>query len=298
MHSILVVDDEKSIRTMLLDFLEERYRVATVENGEVALDWLEKNPCDLVISDINMPGIKGPELLYRIKQRWPHIITVLITAYNINDYIRMAKTYDICNIIPKTSPFNFDELQTLLHGLLTKEIFGLERYLRARHTILTTAVITSSQQSREVREEITDLFQKRFGMVGEMRLTIDEIVTNAIYHAPRLADNRQKYQEFTEVELLPDEYVHLTAGFDDEKYGVSILDGQGSLRRETVLYKIDRHIHEEGIMDDSGRGIHMSRLFADRMIINIQANFKTEVILMNYFSPTYRGFKPLYINEI
>lgn len=82
------------------------------------------------------------------------------------------------------------------------------------------------------------------------------------------------------------------------KYAVSITDYQGKLTKETVLYKIDRQITGEGLLDDSGRGIHMSRLFADRMIINIEPGKRTEVILLNYFSHKYRGYKPLYINEL
>jgi hypothetical protein len=42
----------------------------------------------------------------------------------------------------------------------------------------------------------------------------------------------------------------------------------------------------------------MSRLFSDRMIINIAPKKRTEVILINYFSHKYRGYKPLYINEL
>jgi hypothetical protein len=87
-------------------------------------------------------------------------------------------------------------------------------------------------------------------------------------------------------------------GYDREKYAVSVTDNQGKLKKETVLYKIDRQLTGEGLLDDSGRGIHMSRLFADRMIINIDPNKRTEVILMNYFSNKYRGYKPLYINEL
>ena len=61
---------------------------------------------------------------------------------------------------------------------------------------------------------------------------------------------------------------------------------------------MERQISGAGLLDESGRGIHMSRLFADRMVINIDPGRKTEVILMNYLSPAYRGFKPLYINEL
>jgi len=52
------------------------------------------------------------------------------------------------------------------------------------------------------------------------------------------------------------------------------------------------------MLDDSGRGIHMSRLFADRLLINIKPGSITEVIIMNYFSTKYRGYRPLYITEI
>ena len=42
----------------------------------------------------------------------------------------------------------------------------------------------------------------------------------------------------------------------------------------------------------------MSRIFADRMIINIDPGKKTETIIFNYRKPLYHGFKPLYINEL
>ncbi|MFH0919575.1 MAG: hypothetical protein V1913_04380, partial [Fibrobacterota bacterium] len=59
-----------------------------------------------------------------------------------------------------------------------------------------------------------------------------------------------------------------------------------------------RHIKGEGILDDSGRGLFMSRIFADRLIINIDPGKKTEMIVLNYRSSIYQGFKPLYINEL
>jgi len=83
-----------------------------------------------------------------------------------------------------------------------------------------------------------------------------------------------------------------------EKYGVSVLDTSGKLTKETVLYKIDRHIHGEGLMDEDGRGLHMSRIYSDRLIINIKKNVATEAIFLNYLTDKYKGFKPLYINEI
>ncbi len=297
-YRILIVDDEKAIRMMLLDYLENLYEVETAETGERALEIMKEKSFDLVISDINMPGISGPELLSKIGSKYPNTKTALITAYNVDEYIRVAREFSITNIIPKTVPFNFTELDFIVRGLVTGDIFGISRYLLDNGTIIEKHTITSTSDARRIQDHLLTLFQKKFGSAGDMKIILDEIITNAIYHAPAYPDGTEKYREFSDVTLEPHEYIGVECGFDSEKYAVGITDNQGRLSKEKVLNKIERQITGEGILDDSGRGIHMTRLFADRMIINIAPNKKTEVILMNYFSNKYRGYKPLYINEL
>jgi CheY-like chemotaxis protein len=297
-YKILIVDDEKAIRMMLLDYLENSYEVHTADTGARALELMESNTYDLVISDVNMPGMSGPVLLREIRIRFPKTKTALITAYNVDEYINIAKEYQIANIIPKTVPFNFNELGAIIFGLLTGKVFGLIGYLLEDGLVLEKYVIKSSRDAREIREQIIDLFNEKFGSSGDMKLIVDEIITNAIYHAPLSNDGTEKYEEFSDVFLEPNEYIYIECGYDREKYGVSVTDYQGRLTKERVLYKISRQITGEGLLDDSGRGIHMSRLFADRLVINIEPNKRTEVILINYFANKYRGYKPLYINEI
>ncbi len=298
MRRILIVDDEVSIRTMLLDFLETSYEVVTAEHAEAALALCSERTFDMVISDINMPGMKGPQLLFEIKRLYPATRTVLITAYNVDDYVRLARKSGVSNIIPKTSPFNFTELGSLVDGLLSGNIFGMARYMLPTYTPLGTFVVHSSNEAKDMREAAVALLSDKLGVAGDMRLILDEIMTNAVYHAPAFPDGTRKYEEFSDVVLTPEEYVYLECGYDTEKYGISVTDNMGRLTKETVLYKIERQMSGEGVLDDSGRGLHMSRLFSDRMIINIAPKRKTEVLLINYFSHKYRGYKPLYINEL
>ncbi len=296
--SILVVDDEEVIRNMILDYLEDDYEVICTQNANEALEVLNSRKIDLVISDINMPGIKGYELLSKIHKDFPKIKTALITAYNVDEYVRLAKQHGICNIISKTTPFNFNELKAVVNGLLSGEIFGLDRYLLKDHTIIDTFVIRSAMEAKVIREKVVEIFKNMFDDIGELKLVLDELITNAVYHAPVTIDGEEKYKEFSNIKLEPDEYVYVTLGYDSEKYGVSVLDNQGSLKKDTIMYKIDRHLSTEGILDDSGRGIHMSRIFADRLIANIDPNKKTEMLLFNYLDKNYKGYKPLYINEL
>jgi CheY-like chemotaxis protein len=283
---------------MVVDFLEDQYHVESAECGEQALKMLSARTFDLVISDICMPGMDGVELLRTIRMLYPSIKTVLMTANDIDQFLELALLDGIANIIPKTVPFNFSEVAVVVKGLLTGEIFGLPRYLLSEGTIFAEYRITSSSEGCSVRDEIARIMKQRFNSAGDMKLSLDEIITNAIYHAPDGGDGTDKYKAYTDILLFPDEYVRVVCGFDHEKCGVAIIDQKGRLTKETVLAKIHRQVSGEGLCDTSGRGIHMSRLFADRMIINIDRGKKTEVILMNYTIPAYRGFKPLYINEL
>ena len=273
--------------------------IATSPDAADALEKVKRDQYDLVISDINMPGMKGYELLKEIGDIAPETKTALITAYNVDEYVRIAKHHGICNIISKTTPFNFDEVEALVRGLITGDIFGIEKHLHPGFQLLGSHILQNSNQSKEVRSDILKNLPPFKKEDHEVKLVLDEIMTNAIYHSSVLETGGKKYPEYKYVELDEPEYVHVNYGSDHEKICISIVDNQGTLDKERVLYLIDRHVHAEGILDESGRGIFMSRLFADRIIINIEPKNKTEFIIIFYLEPTaFKGYKPLYINQL
>jgi DNA-binding NtrC family response regulator len=80
--SILVVDDEPLIRDTLAEFLQqEGFEVVSCGSGEAALERAGERPFDLVLCDINLPGIDGLDVLERLLQLDPEVFVVLITAY-------------------------------------------------------------------------------------------------------------------------------------------------------------------------------------------------------------------------
>jgi two-component system alkaline phosphatase synthesis response regulator PhoP len=79
---VLVVDDEGAIRYSISKTLQRvGYQVHTAENGEKALDMMEHQAYDVVLTDIRMPGLTGVELLARIKEQAPDAVVILLTGY-------------------------------------------------------------------------------------------------------------------------------------------------------------------------------------------------------------------------
>jgi len=79
---VLVVDDDPTIVELLSSFLDTKgYSVRTCANGQQGLEAIEEEEVDLVISDIEMAGVNGYELLRQTRRNYPKIGIVLMTGY-------------------------------------------------------------------------------------------------------------------------------------------------------------------------------------------------------------------------
>ncbi len=79
---ILLVDDEDAIRYSISKTLQRvGYQVHTAASGEDALDMMDHQDYDVVLTDIRMPGLTGVELLAKIKERAPDVVVILLTGY-------------------------------------------------------------------------------------------------------------------------------------------------------------------------------------------------------------------------
>lgn len=303
--SVLIVDDEPEIREMLSDYLsdDEGYTVFTAEDGIDALEnVLPHKKVDLVLSDINMPRMKGFELLNKVRELYPEIKRVLITAYNVEDYLELAMKHDVGNIFVKTTPFNFDELSTILRNLLSNDIFGAERYMSGDFKVCTLTV-TRGDTLRQYSKKVIE-FLPPSENYKKLELVLVELLSNAIFYGIRRESPDMKETWNHDFELSPEEAIQIKVLWDDKKYAISILDKGGKLKKQDVLYWLHRQIDKDneglplGILDSHGRGLYIARKYIDRILININTNERTEVIIINYYNEEYSGFKPLYINEI
>jgi len=109
-RTILVVDDDASIRSLIVEALrhEGDYIATEASDGKEALDALRSNLYDLVISDIQMPGMNGMDLLSRIREIHPTISVIMITGYPTVGLSVSAMKTGAVDFISK--PFRIDEL--------------------------------------------------------------------------------------------------------------------------------------------------------------------------------------------
>lgn len=113
---ILVVDDEKNIRLTMSQSLEPlEIPVQTAVNGEEALQKLREHPFGLVFLDLKMPGMDGMDVLRRIRDDWPKIRVIIITAHGTVESAVEAMKLGAADFIQKPfSPAEIRELATLV----------------------------------------------------------------------------------------------------------------------------------------------------------------------------------------
>ncbi|MBN2429436.1 MAG: sigma-54-dependent Fis family transcriptional regulator [Deltaproteobacteria bacterium] len=106
---ILVVDDEASMRHMLRLVLErEGYELVEAADGEEALKLLSETPFSVVLCDIRMPGMDGLALLYQVRERFPQVTMIMMSAYGTIDTAIQCLKQGAYDYISK--PFKTDEV--------------------------------------------------------------------------------------------------------------------------------------------------------------------------------------------
>lgn len=127
---ILIVDDEQSMREFLeIFFRRQDYDVATAASVDEALADIESKDFDLVISDIQMPGRTGIELLKILRKDFPDVLVIMITAFGTTETAIEAMKDGAYDYI--TKPFKVDEIRLVVEKALEKKtLYNENRRLR------------------------------------------------------------------------------------------------------------------------------------------------------------------------
>jgi signal transduction histidine kinase len=127
-NRVLVVDDEKEIRAFLNKALSRfgGFHVELAESGEEALHKLEKEPFDLVLTDLKMPKMDGLQLIAEIAKSKPETLTIMMTGHGTVDSALEAMKLGASDYI--TKPLNLDEMILRLRKVLEER----QRFVRLK----------------------------------------------------------------------------------------------------------------------------------------------------------------------
>jgi DNA-binding NtrC family response regulator len=186
---ILVVDDEAAARAALAELLRaEDYTVETAGDGFKALGRLAEFEPELVLSDLNMPGMDGVELLRKLKEHSAELPVILMTAFGGVETAVAAMREGATDYL--TKPLNTDELIIVLgraieSAKLRREASDLRSRLKDRYSF--DNIVGSSPEMQRVFKTIAQIAPSRATVLvtGESG-TGKELVAAAIHHhSPR-----------------------------------------------------------------------------------------------------------------
>ena len=116
MAEILIVDDNDVIRETLFELLSTSYSCDTAASAEQALEKLEEKPVDVLLTDINLPGLSGRELLLQMRQHSPQTPVIIISGLSDEDHAQQLMTMGAFDYLLK--PFRIDVVEASVRRAL------------------------------------------------------------------------------------------------------------------------------------------------------------------------------------
>ena len=148
-YKIMLVDDEEEVRTSIIrkiDWQDAGFEViGDAENGKEALEKIEQNEPDVVLTDIRMPYMDGLEMAENIRQRYPSIKIVIFSGFDEFEYAKKAIKLNVIEYILK--PVNVEELTAILKKI--KKNLDEEIEQKRNVTLLRESYIKSLPAIRE-----------------------------------------------------------------------------------------------------------------------------------------------------
>lgn len=171
MYKLIIVDDEEEVRKGIIQKIDwKRFNfevVGEAENGREALDLIEENVPDVVITDITMPLMDGLKLASLLKDNYPTVKTVILTGFDDFKFAQQAIKYGVADYILKpVMPKDINELIGKLETRINEEIAQKEDIVMLRKHYseslpvirekFLTQLISGSPEEREIKTRVCE----------------------------------------------------------------------------------------------------------------------------------------------
>lgn len=159
---ILVVDDDKSNLMIAQKLLAEEYKVAAANSGELTFRYLEKNIPDLILLDIQMPGMDGFQVMQKLQEseKWRKIPVIFLTAD------RSEKTEEACFKIGAVDYIGKPFVPSIMLQRVRRTL-ELEEYRQGLERMVEKQLAKITQLQQDIIISMANLIESRDGTTGE-----------------------------------------------------------------------------------------------------------------------------------
>ena len=252
--TILVVDDSRFNLVIAKDLLSEEYRVETVNSGELAFQYLAGNEPDLVLLDIQMPGMDGFEVMRRIQgsEEWKKIPVIFLTAD------RTEKTEETCFQMGAMDYIGKPFVPAIMLQRV-RRTFELQGYRKSLEQMVEQQLQRITQLQQGIIITMANLIESRDGTTGEhvkrtsayVNLLVNKMQEKGIYKETLTStyiDYLKKASPLHDIGKLtvPDRILQKPGALTQEEYDLIKLHAQagGQLIQENMNRIVDKEFVE------------------------------------------------------
>jgi len=223
-------------------------------------------------------------------------VVLLSSSADKSQLLQLLQQHDIGNLVAKHGAIRavypmLDERELLVtcEKVLKRNIFGIEKYVGSWGVVLHRTTLTKLADKSAVLQKFEQFL---VGLdvpetITQGIITVaEELILNAVIHAPRLPDGSPKYEHVgprPDLVLDPGEEVHIAWGCDGQRLMLSVTDNFGRLEKATLRSYLTRafegvQLQPENKASGAGLGLSISLRSIHQLIFNIQDQKRTEVV--------------------
>lgn len=282
---VLEEDADATYDKLAESLLEAGYELVQAKGSEEAVRALQKQSFDLILCGL-ITSLRQVALLEKARSLQNDIQMVAISNCPLGEFLcHMIDGHYPVNIVAGNFPINIEEIKTTIHKLLTKDIFGMEKYLKPGFDREQTTITESLEKGEclDMLEAFARARGARESLVTNLLTVADELIVNAFFHAPK--GRFEDLPRRTSVRLFPQEKITVSWGYDKVHFALSVEDPFGTLTQEEILdyakrcYKKDTNqVLTTG--QSSGLGLYTVIECLNHFAANIQPGVKTEILCL------------------
>ncbi|WP_215144479.1 response regulator transcription factor [Exiguobacterium qingdaonense] len=191
MVTILLAEDDEALGSLLVDFLKMGgYHVLHAKDGEEALDWLEREPIDLLITDVMMPRLDGRELTTQLRDAGYTLPVLMLTVLDAMNDKKRGFHAGADDYVLK--PVDLEELELRIEALLRRARIHHSHQIQLNDCMLDEKMLTLQTTS-----ETIELPRKEFELLYFLATHLNQVFTRQ-----QLLDRVWGYETESEIRTI------------------------------------------------------------------------------------------------